>query len=217
MSFDPTQFSTKPLSDEQLGGWGEDWGERQEFPPAIPADNYHLTVTVDDTRDGDCSLVAGVIKKGDREGLTFVGGTFSFKVAEGDFVGRAGPRFQYLNSIVSPFTGHSDIGDMLNSFGAPEPSSDLEIAEIIMGLSGNEGASCRAQVDWRGICRACRTAYLDENPDDYRGADKVAIVAKSARQFPDSVNGVGKLDVMDCTTCGEEVRAQLFIRRFLGA
>ena len=223
MGFDSDNF-LDGLSDAPVdaGTWGDEWTPASEFPPCIQPSNQLLVVS-------DINELRGF----EANGTSHLEANLNFRVLGGEQDGVSAATFVRLNTFVNQRSGQSRIGDMLNSAGFPAPASQREMAEFIKVML-DDGKECTAQIEWRGFCSPCYQASLmtatnantpeaakaelqgsDTSKAVYKAANAAGLKARNARAFPDSSNGDGKQDFFSCGTCGNEVRAQTRIARFL--
>ncbi|MDA2924975.1 hypothetical protein MYX65_10045 [Acidobacteria bacterium AH-259-L09] len=119
--------------------------------------------------------------------------------------------------------------DLLRSAGIrTQPHSNRELEEMIVQIK-EKGKLLTFEVDWEGICYALRdqklmeltgTSDSDDAKDlatrrDWIEANKVALRARSYREFPDADDSNWKIDRYFDKSIGEEVIARVKIRRFL--
>lgn len=215
---DEMNFSDEPL-DTQSDFDG--WEPAPEFAPPPPANTYPMFVK--NIRE---------IKEGESKVGKRIYATLDLCIQGGEFDGRA-INFQRLNNI--EFTRKdgkrtSFMLDMLKCGGLMQaPKSNKEFAVALQGFAERGPSSVfKGQIDWEGACATCRDKYLMSatstssiedaknlaTKENWDGARKASVKAKNYRAFPMNPNGSRK-DTFICPDCGEEVRAQVQIKRFI--
>ena len=114
--------------------------------------------------------------------------------------------------------------DLLRSAGIrTQPRSERELVQMIEQIRDSEQL-LSFELDWEGICYALRdqklmeltgTSNSDASRRDWIEANKVALRARSYREFPNADDSNWKMDRYFDKTIGEEVTARMKIRRFL--
>lgn len=207
---DAFDFSTL-TNDTSLdfGEW-DNWQEQEDFPPALPEGTYRGKV--DKIRSAD------VREDG------YLGTVVDLRVVGGAYDNRTVTWQRISNKPREEGNRASMLTDLLQSAGVrgTAPRSNQEYGAALNHIC-ETATPVTFSVGWRGFCSVCYETKLVEltgassaseakmvaSTDVKKEASKFATKAKSSRSFP---NGQ---DVMSCPTCGNEVRAQVQIRKFL--
>jgi hypothetical protein len=235
--FDPEKLkalSSAPLGKEQIGSFGEEWEEKPEYPPMIPAGKYRVLISnIHDDR-------SWTIRKDEINTQCFL----DFSVHGGEYDGRTAASFQQVQT--KAWNGRSTMGDLINSAartsGASLPCSSIRDMATAIDTIRERSMPFYVQLDWEGFDLKAWNDYLMEatkqsdagaakailrgwgdSADDsqkkqsentWREAKKVGLAFRSARDFPDNPNGGGKQDWDFAPISGNRVRARGKITRY---
>lgn len=215
------------FSDDLLDGAQEDfenWEPPAEFAPAVPAGVYSMYLTeIREPKEFDTK------EQGKR-----LSASLDFRIAGGPNDERAITWQKVTNIRFERGRGSGKFSsrmlDVLKSAGVQQaPTSNKEYFAALQALQSRGKAAClKGQVDWRGFCTTCyerallrqtgspdiQAAKVAADNDQYQIANKEATKAKSFRGFPLNDKGVRE-DVMLCKECGDEIRAQVNITRYI--
>lgn len=229
-------MSSAPLGKEEIGSFGNEWEEKAEYPPMIPAGKYRVvisnihedrswTIFNDDEKNTHCFL--------------------DFTVQGGEYDGRIAASF--IRVQTKAFYGHSTMGDLINAAaytnGASLPCKSIRDMYSAIYQIKERSMALYLQLDWEGFDSQARNDYLMEatkqsdadaaksilkgwgdSADDsqverskntWKAANEVGAAFKSARDFPDLPNGGGKQDWGFASVSGNRVRARGKITRYL--
>jgi hypothetical protein len=215
---DAMNFSDEQLDTQQSF---DDWEPAPEFAPPPPAGTYHMYL--DKIRD--------MAEKQTKQGLRLFA-TLDFRIQGGEYDTRA-VNFQRVNNVTfnrRDGKATSFMMDLVKSGGIQQaPTSNKAFALALQSIADRgPGTPFQGQLDWEGVCGVCRDKFLMNatqsgtieeakqaaTKEDWDGARKASVKAKNYRAFPINANGSRK-DIFTCPDCGEEVRAQVQIKRFI--
>lgn len=215
------------LSDAPIEGVEEafaNWQEPSEFPPPPPPGKH--SAVIKDIRDAK-----------EQDGVLKVVLDLELRGGEGDqkplnFVRLSGKMFERQG------TRTSQLLDFVKSAGMQQvPRSNKEFAAALKRLM-DSAQTVNFQLDWRAYCSNCASTKLleltgEQTDDAARDAlnamyssdaaaakkirdevSKVGTKAKNYKGFPEGHNGL-RSDTFDCPACGQELRAQANITRWL--
>ncbi|MFA5352629.1 MAG: hypothetical protein WC291_00200 [Thermodesulfovibrionales bacterium] len=215
-------FSDEPIDVQQDF---DNWEPAPEFAPPPPAGTYQTYLSeIRDEKEGDTPV-------GKR--LTAV---VDLRIIGGDNDDRA-ITWQRVSNRESEYQGkrRSQMLDLLKCAGvAQAPRSNREFSVALHSVHDRgKGAPFKTQIDWRGFCTTCYEKRLMEltggetveiakslasnlSQEQRKALGKFATKAKNYRAFP-AMDGdkAGRKDTFICPDCGDEVRAQVNISRFL--
>jgi hypothetical protein len=203
----------------------ENWQEPQEFPPPPPP-GKHSAIIKDIRECKEANHVLSVTLDLEVRGGEADARPLNFVRLSGKMFDRGGYRT-------------SQLLDFVKSAGAQQvPHSNKEFA-ILLKFLQDQGKTVNFQLDWRAYCSSCANSKLmeltatvtDEAAKDalayLRQTDgkkfnevrsavgKVGTKFKNYKAFPLVPNTDQRKDLVDCPTCGAELRAQANITRWL--
>jgi len=213
-------FSNEPIPDVQQQY--DDWEPQAEFAPPIPAGVYNFYL----------AQVRSEREINTQKGLRYMA-QVDVRVLGGEHDDRAVTYQRVSNAEFERPRGSgkftSTLMDLAKTAGQQPPKSNQEASELLNSMvQRGTGVSFKAQVDWRGFCIPCYEKALKRltgaydvaeakstaDKDQYKEANAAGSKAKSMRNFPEDGNGNRK-DTLICPDCGNEVRANVEIRRFV--
>lgn len=124
----------------------------------------------------------------------------------------------------------SGLLDLIQSAGVKtRVSSNADFAGILNQMEDNPSKAFKVLNDWRGSCRSCfedriklltgqdsREAAMERlTPEQKAEANKFALKFANARQFPLVGTGNKRKASVECNDCGETIRAQANVVRYL--
>lgn len=214
-----TNFSDEPLDTQHDF---DDWEPAPEFAPPPAAGTYRAYLAqIREEKEFEA-------KSGKRLSATvdfkIIGGTYDDRsvnwqrVSNAEFQRRDGRRTSFML-------------DLVKAAGVQQaPRSNREFSQVLHSLvDRGPSAPMAIQIDWRGFCTGCYEKSLMQatgastvdaakdkaSNEQYNDANKYATKAKGYRGFPALPNGGGRSDSFLCKDCGNEVRAQVRVSRFL--
>lgn len=214
-----TNFSDEPLDTQHDF---DEWEPAPEFAPPPPASTYRMYLA--QIRE-EKEVKAAVGKR--------LNATVDFKIIGGQYDDRA-ITWQRVSNVEFQRRDGKRTSMMLDLVKAAAvqqaPRSNNEFHKVLHSLvDRGPSAPLAGQIDWRGFCTTCYEKGLMQatgaatvdaakniaSNEQVKDVSKAATKAKSYRGFPALPNGGGRSDTFLCKDCGNEVRAQVRIVRFL--
>lgn len=219
----PIDFTN--ISDTVIDGLEDDqskWKPASEFPPPPDAGVYSVFIKqIRDTREKTTPSGPRLVVSYDAEiiGPKFEGRVLTFQWASN------------VEFMTSDRGRTSTLLDLVKSAGVKGViRTNADFAKILNNMEGNRQYAFDAMNDWRGSCRSCYNQKLMEltgsetpelaalhcSAEQKREANNFAVKFKNHRQFPVTDNDASKRkDIVICSDCGDEIRAQANITRYL--
>lgn len=216
-------FSQLQFSEEPLEGIEEDqqnWKPANEFPPPPEPGKY----------TGFIKQIREIREKLTKDKGPRVVVCFDVQLMENDRV----IAFNWASNIeyMTADRGRtSTLLDLVKSAGIQGiVRTNKDFVSFLQKMEGNNQITFKISVDWKGSCRTCYSQKLigltgEENGDlaaehatkeQKDEANKFALKFKNYRAFPQADNDPNKRkSVVLCSDCGDEIRAQANISRYL--